>query len=273
MSCRKIPVLVLISRLNSSRLHHFLFRSIAGMALLLFGLIGPDAVGQQITVRGTVYNMYRTRPLEAVSVMSTSGKGTITDSSGSYALLVDANDSISFSYLGRATVKYPVRDINQPNGFDIALHVNPTELKEIKIAPKNYRLDSLRNREEYAKIFDYHKPGFALTEPTSGSGVGVDLDQIINMFSFAKNRRMLMFQRRLIEEEHDKYIDHRFNRSIVKKITHLDESELDIFMATYRPSYEFTSTTTDYEFYDYIKLAYKEFRSGKRKPSEPKKNE
>ncbi|MFI5153215.1 MAG: hypothetical protein ACHQET_07780 [Chitinophagales bacterium] len=243
------------------------------MALVFFGLTGQDAMGQQITVRGTVYNMYRTRPLDAVSVISTSGRGTITDSSGTYALLVDESDSISFSYLGRSTVKYPVRDINHPNGFDIALHVNPTELSEVRIAPKNYRLDSLRNREEYEKIFNYHKPGLALTDPSSGSGVGVDLDQIINMFRFARNRRMLAFQRRLIEEEHDKFIDHRFNRSIVKKITHLDGDELDAFMAMYRPSYEFTESTTDYEFYDYIKLAYKEYKSGRKKTTVPKKDE
>ncbi len=31
-------------------------------------------------------------------------------------------------------------------------------------------------------------------------------------------------------------------------------------MICYRPSYEFTQTTTDYVFYDYIKLAYKQYK-------------
>ena len=45
-------------------------------------------MGQEVTVHGTVYNMYRTKPLEAVSVMSTSGRGTTTDSNGNYVIVV-----------------------------------------------------------------------------------------------------------------------------------------------------------------------------------------
>jgi hypothetical protein len=82
---------------------------------------------------------------------------------------------------------------------------------------------------------------------------------------------MLAFQRRLVEEEHDKFIDHRFNRSIVKKITHMDGEELDSFMVRFRPSFEFTEGTTDYEFYDYIRLASKQFKSGRKKGGEMKK--
>ena len=57
-------------------------------------LSGGNLKAQQVTVRGTVFNMYRTRPLEAVSVVSTSGKGTTTDSNGNYFLVVNLQDSI-----------------------------------------------------------------------------------------------------------------------------------------------------------------------------------
>jgi len=80
---------------------------------------GTD-VFSQVTIRGTVYNMNRTKPLEAVSVVSTSGKGVVTDSSGNYAITVKEGDSISFSYLGRFTMKYPVNMISIYNNFDVA---------------------------------------------------------------------------------------------------------------------------------------------------------
>ncbi len=232
-------------------------------AFVLFFLLGfvQDACAQQVTLRGTVYNMYRTRPLEAVSVVTTSGHGTTTDSNGNYAILVNETDSISFSYLGRTTQKFPISTINKLTGFDIALHVNPTELNEVRVAPRNYRLDSLRNRQEYEKIFDFKKPGLTLTSPSSGLGVGVDLDAIINMFRFTRTRRMLAFQRRLEEEEQDKFVEHRFNRSLVKKISHLDGDELDSFMVRFKPSYQFARMATDYEFYDYIKMATREYKS------------
>ncbi|HEV3251731.1 MAG TPA: carboxypeptidase-like regulatory domain-containing protein [Puia sp.] len=253
-------------------LRPFLLSIFLTLSFFCLLLSGQEASGQ-ITIRGTVYNMYRTKPLDAVSVLSTSGRGAVTDSNGYYMLVVNQKDSISFSYLGRTTVKFPVSTINTASNFDIALHVDPTELRPVRIAPRNYRADSIRNRQDYAKVFDFNKPGLSLTSPSSGLGVGLDLDELINVFRFRRTRRMLAFQRRLVDEEHDKFIDHRFNRSIVKKISHLDGNDLDSFLVSYRPSYEFTISTTDYEFYDYIKLAAREYGQNKKKGGELKKEE
>jgi hypothetical protein len=64
---------------------------------------------------------------------------------------------------------------------------------------------------------------------------------------------MEAFQKRLEQEEKDKFVDHRFSRAVVKRITGLDEPALDTFMVQYRPSQEFIrSCETDYEFYHYI---------------------
>jgi hypothetical protein len=241
-----------------------LARSTFKFLLFLFSLglvlAGGGAWAQEVTLRGTVYNMYRTRPLEAVSVVSTSGKGTITDSNGNYTITVRTQDSIYFSYLGRSTVKYPVTTINTQSSFDIALHVDPIELKEVRVMPRNYHMDSIQNRLDYAKTFDFKKPGFKLTSPSSGAGVGVDLDELINVFRFSRTRRILAFQRRLEDEEKDKFIDHRFSRYIVKKITRLDNDELDSFMVKYRPTYFFCEVASDYDFLEYIKLAYQQYK-------------
>jgi hypothetical protein len=216
--------------------------------------------------------MYRTRPLDAVSVVSTSGRGTTTDSNGNYMITVRSEDSIYFSYLGRSTVKYPVSTINTLSSFDIALHVDPVELKEVRVMPRNYRMDSLQNRRDYAKAFDFKKPGFKITDPSSGAGVGVDLDELINLLRVNRTRRNLAFQRRLEEEEKDKFIDHRFSRYTVKKITHLDNEELDSFMLKYRPSFLFCELATDYDFLEYIKLAYQQYKKeGKARGGELKR--
>ena len=82
--------------------------------------------------------MYKTRPLDGVSVVCNCGKGTTTDSNGNYIITVYAGDSLRFSYLGRATQMFPVSMMNANAGFDIALHVNPTELSEVRVAPRNY---------------------------------------------------------------------------------------------------------------------------------------
>jgi hypothetical protein len=253
-------------------LHRYLYKILLLTIIVCTTLCKQNAQAQ-ITIKGTVYNMYRTKPLEAVSVSSTSGKGTLTDSAGNYSIVVTEHDSLSFSYLGRTTVKFPVSSINSSAEFDIALHVDPTELKPLQVMPKNYHLDSLQNRQDYAKAFNYKKPGVKITDGSNGLGAGFDLDELINMFRFNRNRRMLAFQKRLVEEEHDKFIDHRFTAYLVKKLTHFTSPELDSFMVKYRPSYYFTETSSDYDFGEYIKLAAKEYKEDKNHSGEMRKEE
>lgn len=208
--------------------------------------------------------MSRTRTLEGVSVMTTSGRFTTTNSLGNYSIEVKENDSIYFSYLTKPTMKFPVSTITNLSGFDISLHVPSNILPEVKVMPPSYKLDSLQNRLDYAKAFNFKKPGLGITTTppgAGGAGVGLDLDQLINMFRFRKNKSMLGFQRRLIQEEEDKFIDHRFNKILVKKITSLSGAELNKFMVLFRPSYEFTQLSSEYEFYYYIKRSYLQYKA------------
>ena len=231
------------------------FRIVISVTLVVFFTL--HVMGQEVTIHGTVFNMYKTRPLDGVSVLCNCGRGTTTDSNGNYVIRVNLSDSLRFSYLGRATQMFPVSAMNSTTGFDIALHVKPTELSEVRVAPRNYRMDSLQNRKDYEKIFNYQKPGLAITDGQNGAGL--DLDQLINMFRFKRNRRLAAFQARLVEDEQDKFINHRFTRYIVKKITGLNSDSLDAFMFRYRPSFQFAKVASDYEFYDYIKLAYQDY--------------
>jgi plasmid maintenance system killer protein len=207
-----------------------------------------------------VYDSSRNYPLEAVSVLSTSGKGTVTNADGFYEIEVTEKDSIWFSYLNKPTVKFPVLKIVNTMSFDISLHVNVPVLREVKIRPRNYRQDSIQNRIDYAKVFNYQKP--KLKPSVTSSGVGFDLDEIINMFRFRRNRSMASFQQRLLMEEEDKYIDYRFNKALVRRLTLLESPELDSFMQLYRPSYTFTKMAGDYEFQYYIKTAFFRFKKG-----------
>lgn len=218
-----------------------------------------DSVAQ-VRISGTVYDASRSIPIASVSVVSTSGNGTTTDSSGRYTIMVKETDSLIFSFLNRPTAKFPVQNIHNVFQFDISLHVPATELPAVRVKAPNYRMDSMQNRRDYAKAFDFKKPGIGIaTSP--GGGVGLDLNEFINMFKFRYNRRMLGFQKRLIQEEEDKFVDHKFSRALARRITGLNGDSLIQFMRLYRPSYEFTKFASDYDFLEYIKLASIEYRT------------
>lgn len=199
-------------------------------------------VWAQVEVSGTVYDRTQIFSMAHVSVLTTSGKGTQTDSVGHYTLRLKAGDSVYFSYLGKETQRFVVKD--QPTfPLNISLAVTIDSLPLVIVRPKLYRYDSLENRDEYRKVFEY--------EPQYLAGNGLNLDMLFNA---KKNRQMLALQQRLIEQEHDRYVDHRFNKTLVKRITGLQGNLLDTFMRMYRPTYEYIQgCENDYEFYKYIK--------------------
>lgn len=233
--------------------------------IILFSFIllaAGSASAQLYRVRGTVYDSSRNNPLEAVSVIASSGKGTTTNSEGAYEIEVAEKDSIWFSYLGKPTMKFPVATIQNIFQFDISLHISIPTLKEVRIRPRNYRQDSLQNRLDYANIFNYQKPKLKTVAPQYGAGVGFDLDEIVNMFRFRRNRSIANFQKRLLQQEEDKFIDNRFSKALVRRLTLFTGNELDSFMRLYRPSITFTKFASDYDFQSYIKQAALRFQNG-----------
>ncbi|HVE61729.1 MAG TPA: hypothetical protein VNA26_07915 [Chitinophagaceae bacterium] len=220
-------------------------------------------VSAQYKVQGTVYDSSRTYPLQAVSVLSTNGRGTITNAQGFYQIEVGEKDSIWFSYLLKPTVKFPVLKIADVTQFDISLQVPVTVLKDLKIRPRDYKKDSIQNRIDYAKAFDFRKPNLESMTSISATGAGIDINELIRLFQFRKNKSMLRFQQRLLQQERDKFIDHRFNKALVRQLTRLSDEALEKFMVLYRPGYEFSLYSSDYDFQFYIKEAHKKFIGNK----------
>src|SRR6185437_4414747 len=216
--------------------------------LSIFGVVICRQASAQVEIKGTVYDQSQLFAMPGVSVMSSSGAGTSTDTAGHYRIVLPSNDSIYFSYLGRHTAKIPVKRIARGYPLDMSLAVRVDSLPLVVVRPKAYRYDSAENRDEYRKVFDY-APDYVVGGENGGIGFNLDM-----LFNARKNREMLALQRRLIEEEQDKYVDHRFNRVLVHKITGLQRPALDTFMRLYRPSYQFIrNCENDYDFYKYIK--------------------
>jgi len=230
----------------------------------------------QGTISGTVSDYFSRKPLDAVTVQTSSGYHAISDSLGKYIITVTKKDSVWFSYFSKKTMKYPVDTITHPQDFDIALYVDAQWLPEVRVTTKNYKLDSLENRQTYAKAFNYRKPGlrFSQSTPSAQSYVpgsvtaALDLDEIINAFRFRRNRQMVAFQQRLLLEEQDKYIDHRYSKYFVKKLTNLDGKELEDFMSFYRPGYNEIQMMNDLELGYYIEQCFYNYQFLKsRKPA------
>ena len=239
------------------------------LALLTF-LLMAGATAQDVYVQGTVLDSSRRYIVPAVKVMSTSGAVAYTDSSGSYGILVRKTDSINFTYRNKSTVWFPVSEMKYGYPFDISLQVSMADkyksLREVIVIKKSYKQDSLEFREKYARVFNSTTGGLRISDGPSalyGGTPGLDPNEIINMFRFRRNRSLRALQNRLLTEEQEKFISYRFNKTLVKRITGLkDGKDLDTFMKTWRPDYEFTAYSTEIEFHTYILEAYRSWKQG-----------
>lgn len=99
-----------------------------------------------------------------------------------------------------------------------------------------------------------------------GLTVGFDLDEIINMFRVKRNRSILSLQKRLLDQEQEKYVNNRYSKQFVRKITKLQSPELDTFMARYRPDYEVVQLLNDLELGYYIQQSFEQYKASKNVP-------
>ena len=68
------------------------------------------------------------------------------------------------------------------------------------------------------------------------------------------------FKQKLINDEHEHYVDEHFNKGIVAPITDLKGDTLKEFLTRYRPDYPFTLKSTVYDMEVYIKSSYDKFK-------------
>ncbi|KAA2239031.1 carboxypeptidase-like regulatory domain-containing protein [Chitinophaga agrisoli] len=230
-------------------------RFLKKIAVLPVLLLCCLTVCAQVRISGTVYDRTAKIGISGVSVLNSAGGGTVTDSAGRYTIQLGTKDSLSFSYQGKATQKFPVKEINARRAYDVSLHVDVHTLPTVTVSapPLSYSFDSLQHRNEYRKYFDL-APEYLMS---GNGGAGVNLDAL---FSLRKIKRMEVFRGRLERYEQEKYVDHRFNKDLVQKITGLESPALDAFMRMYRPNYMMLQHfENEYAYYQYIKDAGRYF--------------
>lgn len=221
---------------------------------------------QSVSISGNVYDISGRRPIESVIVYSSENRA-ITDSLGYYQILVKPKDSVWFSLFGKHTQKYTIDTIEDLQHFNIMIHVTGYDLPEVRVRNSYYKLDSMQNRADYAKFFNYSAPGLKLSNNQNllgpnGLTIGFDLDEIINMFRVKRNRNLQFLQNRLISQEQDKYINYRFTKRFVQKLTQLEGAELAKFMEYCRPDYAVLALLNDLELGLFIQKRFAIYKKG-----------
>ncbi|WP_293884751.1 carboxypeptidase-like regulatory domain-containing protein [Sphingobacterium sp. UBA1498] len=131
----------------------------SGLQLLLLLLFITNISSAQ-DLKGTIKDKHSGDFLIGVSIKVAS-RSIYSDGYGKFIVSgIKLGDTITFSSIGYRAVNYIVDNSNLDH-LVIYMEQATILLDEVKINPlRNYRADSLKFREEFAKTFNYSKPKF-----------------------------------------------------------------------------------------------------------------
>jgi hypothetical protein len=230
--------------------------SIYFIVLLLLGSF--RGWGQQF-LTGKVFKKNSTEFLISVSIHNiTEQRYDLSEENGSYRIQAVPGDHIAFSSVGYMADTLTVTASLLTADCPIYLDIRPQTLQAVRVGEfSNYQLDSMDRRKEYAWVYEHDNTEHIAKDRQGADGVGVTLNIFRNSGSGAHQRVHL--RKRLEKEEEDYYVDSRYNKDYVAKITHLKGDSLLQFMRRYRPSYDYCRKAANVDILVYISDSYKQY--------------
>jgi hypothetical protein len=229
--------------------------------LVAFLLLSSLKSSAQQFLTGKVFKKNSTEALVSVSIHNISAQRyDLSEESGSYRIQVVPGDHVSFSSVGYMADTVTVTAAMLTGDFPVYLDVRAQTLKAVRVGEfSNYQLDSMDRRKEYAWVYD-HDNTPRVEHERKGDGVGVTLNIFRNASAKEKQREKL--EKRLAKEEEEYYVDSRYNKDLVTKITRLKGDSLQQFMTKYRPSFDYCRRAANVDILVYINDSYKQYVKG-----------
>jgi hypothetical protein len=242
--------------------------------LIIFVFLSNQVFSQHLT--GYIIDNVTKRPIKN-ALVATSSKNTYTTSTGSFVLKnFHSGDTVIVSHLGYEAYYIKHSNRSKTDTLLISLKSSSIVLEEVRISGiRNYTLDSINRRKEYAAFFAYKAPKFKdifITKspnvPTQYSPfqnstsnlVSIDLLSVLGLLS-KNNAPVPKMQKQLLKDEEYNYVDHIFSKEKVQSLTSMKGDSLQNFMNKYRPSIKELKQMTDYQLIIYIKKNYETFKN------------
>lgn len=240
--------------------------------LLLLLTMGRTSFAQDL--KGTIKDKYSGIYLPGVAVSGTS-RTAYSDIYGRFILPdVSPGDTITFSLVGYRAHKEFIHGIHAGH-LDVYMEQTSILLDAVEVvASRNYTMDSLKLRQEFAEAFNYRKPGFkGVFVPKDYSGapqpyyqansstaslISIDVLSVVSLLGKRQSPQSRL-QKVLVKEEDERYVDNMFSKPTVQRLTGLEGESLQTFMQLYRPSADSIRRISEYDVILYIKNSYNEY--------------
>ena len=214
---------------------------------------------QQRIVRGKVFRDQTDEVLMGVDVDNISQQlHKQSDLGGNFKILAKVGDILVFSNIGYMPDTVKVVSYVIDSGYNVMLRPETRSLPMVSVQGdfNKYQLDSLKRREDYKYIYERGKPKIVGgSTPTNGAGINISP---VTFFS-KKEKEVRHLKKRLGQNEENYYVDYKFSKSYVAKLTRLQGDSLQLFMKRYTPSYSYCRKTSSDGMLLYINESLKSF--------------
>jgi hypothetical protein len=179
-----------------------------------------SSYGQNIT--GIVVDKTTKQPVNGALVSLGSSK-TYTNTSGGFEIITNAlNDSLKVVHFAYKT--YTISISKAITTLHIELEPAVISLNIVTVhGDRDFKKDSIENRFAYAKQFNYKGP--AVMDAFTGNlnkqpGELISINPLLLIAALTKKSTPeYKFNKILIRDEHEQYVDEHFNKGIVSRIT------------------------------------------------------
>ena len=228
--------------------------------LLLFSFKGQS----QQFLTGKVYKKETTEVLVSVSIYNISRRlHELSEESGSYRVQVAPGERVIFSSVGYQADTLTVTPDMLLGTYPVYLEPKVQTLQSVTVGSQsNYQVDSIARRNEYSWVYDHGSVARLEKDRKGADGVGANIDLFKKGSSADQQRERL--KKRLIKEEQEYYIDSRYNKEYIARLTHLQGDSLVKFVAQYRPTYDYCRKAATVDILVFISDNIKKFRKGER---------
>jgi len=234
---------------------------IKNLLLPILLLLSVASFGQKIT--GAVINEVTRQPVSGALITAGNAR-TLSDLSGRFEIVIPASaDSLKIAHFAYKT--YAIAITKAAANLHIELEPAVISLKDVTVrGTRDFKKDSIENRLAYAKEFNYVGPtvkdAFS-SNPNKQPGELISINPLLLIAALTKKRSPeYKFHKMLIQDEQADYVDRKFNKGIVSRITGLKGDTLSAFLTRYRPAYQFALKASDYDMDIYIKESLKKFQ-------------
>jgi hypothetical protein len=196
--------------------------------------------------------------LVSVSIENkTQRRHDLSDERGTFRIRSAQGDVLIFTHVGYQPDTIIVDTSMLAADYPEYMEPRAQMLRAVEVGSlSNYQLDSMARREEYNWVYDHGTPP-RLERKRSGDGVGVNLNIFRNASREDQDREKL--KKRLMREEEEHYIDFRYSREYVARLTRLRGDSLQQFMMHFRPTYEYCRKAANVDILVYVNDSFKKF--------------